>query len=221
MIFVSSARPFEQDPTGEYVRNQLAAFESWKSLATAIVYFNAPQAQLKSPITRFLPAEQFPRVREMVDFCADQDDWCVLLNADIVMMPNFKPVAQKLKAKRAVAASSWRWNFDPAVGLEPSVQNDAGLDFFMAASGAWELVYQKMGATPQGDHDSAKCLRWGSPQWDSWMLATFFHLFSNLGFYNITSTRCVRHPIHGGRAYGHLDYQPHFWAWPVMGANFL
>lgn len=219
MIFVTSARPMGGDP--EYDRNQLIAKASWERVATAIVYFNDPQPQLASPITRFIPWEPFPHVRDMVDLCADQDDWGVLVNADIVIMPNFKSVTQKLKAKRAVAASSWRWQFNPSVGVDPAEHNDNGLDFFAAQPGAWEMVYQKMGRTPQGDVDSPGRLRWGSPQWDSWMLGTFFHLFAALGFYNITDTRCVRHPIHGGRKYGTQEVIPHFWAWPVMGNSIL
>lgn len=219
MIFVSSARPMGSDP--EYDRNQIAAKKSWEQVADAIVYFNDPQPQLASPKTRFIPAEPYPFVRDMVDFCADQPEWCLLLNADIVIMPVFKTLEQKLKAKRAVAASSWRWNFDPNVGLSPCHHNDNGLDVFAAQPGAWEMVYQKMGATPQGDHDSARHLRWGSPSWDSWMLGTFFTLFAAMGFYNLTDSRCVRHPIHAGRIYGTGVPDVHFWGWPVMGNSIL
>lgn len=219
VIFVTSARPMGDDPV--YDRNQLFAKQSWERLATAIVYLNDPQPALASPKTRFFPSEPYPRVSDMVNLCADQEDWCVILNSDIWLAPNFKSVADKLKAKRAVAASSWRWNFDPAAGIEPCVQDDAGLDFFAAQSGAWDQVHRAMLAqSPRGEEDSPAHLRFGAPRWDSWMLGTFNVLFANLGFYNLTDTRCVRHPRHEGRKYGPA-MMPHFLGWPIMGASFL
>lgn len=219
MIFVSSVRPMGDDP--EYDRNQLFAKASWEKVATAIVYFNEHQPQLKSPITRFLPSEKYPSLRDMVDFCADQDEWCAILNGDIVITPIFKKMEEKLKLKKAVAASSWRWQFDPSVGVDPCAHNDNGLDFFSALPGAWEMVYNKMGDTPQGDVDSARHLRFCGPRWDSWLLGTFFKLFSTMGFYNLTDARCVRHPIHGGRRYADNIPEVHFLAWPVMGQSIL
>lgn len=223
MIFVSTARPFTKDPTQEYARNQLAAKASWEQVATAIVYFGDPEPRLASPITRFIPSEPFPFLVDLVNFCADQtDEWCVILNADIWIAPNFKRVGEKLKSKRALAASSWRWNFDPAVGVEPCERTDNGLDFFAAAPGAWEMLFQAMKApSPQGAADSPTQLRLGTQQWDSWCLGAFNKLFANIGFYDITNTKCVRHPIHQGRVYGPPIPTVHFLAWPVQGGSFL
>lgn len=219
MIFVSTARPMGDDPV--YDSNQLFAKASWEKVADAIAYFNNAQPALASPKTRFIPSQPYPFLRDIVDLCADQDDWTVIINADIWIHQAFTRIEQKLRAKKAVAASSFRWNFDPAVGVESCAHNDNGLDFFAATPGAWEMVYQKMGTTPQGDADSPRHLRLGAPQWDSWLLGTFFHLFSNVGFYDITDTRCVRHPIHGGRKYGTGVPMPHFYGWPCQGIPIL
>lgn len=215
MIFVTSARPMGDDP--EYDRNQLTAKQSWEPLATAIVYFNQPQPQLASPKTRFIPAEPYPHVIDMVDLCADQgDEWCCLLNADIVTTPVLLHLEQRLKLKHAIAVSSWRWEFDPAVGITPCHQLDCGLDFFAAVPGAWAELYEQMLRTPQGEHDAAKHLRFGAPSWDSWCLGAFFKLFSHRGFYNITGSKCIRHPKHGGRKHGTGVPPVHFLDWPVM-----
>lgn len=191
----------------QYDSNQLRAFHSWLLVADAIVYFNEPQAALRSPKTRFIPAEPFPMLRELVDFCADQPTWCAVLNADIVVTPVFKRLEQKLKDARASAASSWRWTFDPAIGLEPCEHNDNGLDFFAAVPGAWDLIYQQ---------DAMKHLRMGAPSWDAWLLGAFYKLFQH-GFYNLTKHRCIRHPKHDGRKHAQISQLPHFIGWPVMG----
>lgn len=217
VILVSSVRPFGDSP--EHDANQLRAIESWRHVADAIVLFNDPQPQVAGPLTRFLPAEKYPRIEDMVDFCADQPDWCCLINADIVLTPVWKRLVQRLKQKRAIAAASWRWEFDPAVGIDPCHHVDNGLDVFAAVPGAWEMVYQAMQKSPQGDIDSPRHLRFASPSWDSWMLGTFFHLFSTMGFYNLTASKCVRHPRHGNRKHGEGVPPVHYLAWPIMPTN--
>jgi hypothetical protein len=214
MIFLSSCRPVGDD--AEYDRNQLAAKTSWDRVASAICYFNEPQPPLASPKTRFIPSEPYPRLIEMVDVAADQNDWVCVINADIVVTPHLQHIEHRLKARKAVAASSWRWEFDPAVGLSPCHHVDNGLDFFAAVPGAWAQVWDRMHNSPQGEHDAAKHLRFGAPSWDAWMLGAFFKLFSHMGFYNITSSQCIRHPRHGGRKHGAGVPPVHFLDWPVM-----
>lgn len=205
-----------------YDQNQLAAKASWERVASAVVYFNDVQPQLKSPMTRFIPSEAYPHLVDLVNFCADQDEWCAILNADIWLAPNFKKVASDIRARHAVAASSWRWNFDPAVGPEPCLHDDNGLDFFAAPPGSWDMLYRAMlEPSPRGEEDSPKHLRLGAPSWDSWCLGAFSKLFSNLGFYDLTNTRCVRHPRHEGRKYCAGVPLVHFLAWPRMGGSFL
>lgn len=215
MIAVSSARVTD-DPADEYFQNQSRAFASWNIAFEAIVFFGPPQPHLTSPKTRFIPSENYPHLIDMVDLCADQTDWACLINADIVVTPTFLHAERRLKDKKAVATSSWRWEFDPAVGIAPCHHVDNGLDFFAAVPGAWGQLYENMHTTPQGEHDAAKHLRFGGPGWDSWMLGAFFKLFSHLGFYNITGTKCIRHPIHGNRRHATGVPEIHFLGWPCM-----
>lgn len=196
----------------EYDKNQLAAKASWEVVASAIVYFNDVQPQLASPKTRFIPSVPYPFIRDMVDFCADQEgEWCALINSDIIVTPVIKQVMEKLAAKKAYAAASWRWNFTPSVGIEPCAHEDNGLDFFMALSGAWDLIFQQ---------EAPRFLKFGAPQWDSWMLGAFFKLFTS-GFYDITATKVIRHPRHGGRKHGTGIIPVHFLGWPVMPPSIL
>lgn len=191
----------------EYDSNQLRAKESWNRYAQSIVYFNDPQPQLASPKTWFIDSEPYPRIKDILEFCIEQDDWCAILNADIVLGPKFPAVEAKLKAKNATCASSWRFNFDPARGIESGVHNDNGIDFFAATPEVWGMAYELC----------QEELRLGSGYWDGWMLSVF-GTFSPLGFYNITPSKVIYHPNHGNRVHG-----PHFditkikiHQWPVM-----
>lgn len=206
----------------QYDRNQLAAKASWEKVAEAIIYFNEPQEQLRSPITRFIPWEPYPKISEMVNLCADQPEWSCLINSDIIVGAHFQRLEQKLKTKKAVAASSWRWTFNPDVGLVPCAHVDYGCDFFAAQSGAWEMVHREMLAkSPRGDEDSPTHLRFGSPSWDQWTLGAFFKLFATMGFYNLTDARVIFHPEHTGRKHGGGVPPVHFVSWPVMGNSIL
>lgn len=200
MIFLSSHRPFNDDATNEYKQNQTFAFNSWLHVASTIVFFGSPEPQLQSPKTVFIPYEPHPPVRDMVDFCADQKEWCCLINADIWVSPIMRKLEEKLIAARAACASSWRHEFDPSVGIEPCERVDNGLDFFAATPAAWSAVFDNMGATPQGMYDSPSHLRFGAPTWDQWMLGALTKLFRH-HFYNITKYKAIRHPIHGNRKY--------------------
>lgn len=209
MIFLSSFRPFDRDPTGEYGPNQLAAFESWKITATKIVYFNSFEARLDSPKTIFVPSTTFPRILDMVEFAAAQSEWSALINADIVIGKNFHLVEAKLNARKAKCASSWRYNFDPSTGIASGVQDDQGLDFFAAAPEVWQRAFEMVDER----------LHFGAGFWDSWTLSLFCTFYQS-HFWNLTPTRVINHPRHGGRAYGpgvHCD-DIQTYGWPTMTA---
>jgi hypothetical protein len=208
MIAVSSCRPMGQ--SAEYDANQKRAWESWQRVFVAVAYFNDPQPELSSDITRFVPSEPYPLVIDLVQFCAEQSDWCAILNADIVLTDRLRPIEQKLKARKASCASSWRHEFDPARGIEPRSRVDNGLDFFAASPEFWAQVY----------HDVPETLRLGAQRWDSWMLA-YFGQKGVAGFYDLTPSRCVCHPKHDGRAYGPAGPDVHFHGWPVMSPSAL
>lgn len=212
MIFVSSHRPFNEDPTQEYVRNQIFAFKSWLPIASVIVYFGAPEPQLQSSKTIFIEiSERFPMLSEMVDFCADQKEWSCIINADIWVSPFMPKIEKRLLERHAACASSWRHEFDPAVGVETCERVDNGLDFFAATPASWDLIHQQ---------DAMRVLRIGAGNWDSWMLGAFFKLFRH-HFYDLTKYKMIRHPKHGGRNYGHIAEPPHFIGWPTMSQKEL
>ena len=207
MIAVSSLRNFE-DRSHPYSRNQINAHASWTEVFDCIVYFNSQeQPEMRNNKTRFLPSEDFPRIVDLCEFCGSQNEWCCILNADIVVTKTMKRIESALKTKHAWAASSWRHEFDPNVGIDPCERVDNGLDFFAAIPSIWSKIY----------HDVNPELRLGSITWDSWMLG-WFAIHAQSGFYDITPSKCIRHPKHEHRAYGPVPPPVHFHGWPVMSA---
>ena len=191
--------------TEEYDKNQLTAWKSWNLVASAIILFNDVQPELQSNITRFIPSEPFPKLMDIYEVAAHQNDFVAILNADIVVMPQFVNVERKLKARKAIACSSWRWQFTPPDTSKIEVV-DPGLDFFAATPEVWGQCY----------NDVEETLRLGSVQWDSWQLGWFCAKAAK-GFLDITPTRTILHPKHGNRQYGPPPPQPpHFHAWPTM-----
>lgn len=212
MILVSSIRQFSNDPTSEYQRNQLAAKKSWEKVATRIVYFSAREPALDSAKTVWIPSEEYPRILDLVEFATQQTEWCALINSDIILGANLPLVEAKLKARKAKCASSWRWNFDPAIGIQSGVHNDWGGDFFAAVPEVWQRCYEMI--------DERLCV--GSTFWDCWMLS-FFCTFYVSDFWNITNSRVVFHPNHGARIHGprfvHDTVQ--IYGWPRMSDQHL
>lgn len=199
MIAISSLRPITHEPT-EHNANQGAAWASWQQVFSAIFYFNPNEASLASDKTRFLHWEPFPRILDLARVAYGCDDWCVLLNADIIVPVHFSLAEEALKKNGAICASSWRFEFDPNIGIHPSRVTDNGLDFFAATPEMWGRVAS---ACP-------KQLRIGTQWFDTWLLA-FFSTVGGDRFYDLTPSRVVLHPKHGGRQYGpgfnHRDIQ--------------
>jgi len=207
VIVISSFRPFDLDETGEYRRNQLAAFKSWQAVATKIFYFNNPEPLLDSPKTVFIPSERYVRLLDLIELAAMQEDWCAIVNADIIIGRNFPIVEAKLKARGAQCATSWRYNFDPDKGTNSGVHNDNGLDFFAGIPKVWQKGYELVDDR----------LYIGSTGWDSWALSLFCTFFQQT-FFNITPTKVIFHPNHGGRIHGprvELDLVQTY-GWPTM-----
>lgn len=196
----------------EYDRNQIVAKASWESVSDAIVYFNDPQPALASPKTRFVSSEPFPRILDLASFCAGQPGWSAIVNADIVIGPKFPIVLQKLKNKGAHCAAGWRYEFDPARGIESAAQervpHDNGVDFFLAVQETWEKVALAVDER----------LRLGAVFWDTWMMS-FFGTFEISHYWDISPSRVIFHPRHDGRKYG-PGPQDHnkikIWSWPTF-----
>lgn len=191
MTAVSSFRPFDQDPSGEFTRNQLAAFQSWDKAFERIFFLNGFEPALDSHKTVFIPAEAYPPIIQLIEVAATQPGWSALINADIVISPHLPIVEAKLKARKATCAASWRWTFDPAAGIKDAKVTDFGGDFFAAKQEVWARAYEMV--------DSR--LRIGAQTWDAYMLS-FFATFCTQGFYDITPSRTVFHPIHFSRRLG-------------------
>lgn len=177
-----------------YDDNQLAAKASWETYLEQIVYLNDYEPKLASPKTLFVPHEPFARIADIAAMCAAQPDWSCIINADIVLGSNFRRAEHILKRKSASACMSRRYEFEPAEGIDKAAvpPNDFGLDFFAAIPSVWKKVEQICPSE----------LRHGCPRWDAWLLS-FFNAVACNGFYSITNHRCIFHPRHEGRQYGH------------------
>lgn len=212
MILISSIRPFASDPDGTYQRNQLAAKASWDRVASRIIYFNVKEPALDSAKTVWIPSEDYPTILSLVELAAQQTEWTALINADIVLGANLPLVEAKLKARKAKCASSWRWNFDPAIGIQSGVHNDWGGDFFAAVPAVWQKAYEMI--------DDRLTIASGG--WDQWTLS-FFCTFYPADFWNLTNSRVIFHPIHHGRVHGprvELDLVQTY-QWPQMSENHI
>lgn len=212
MIFVSSFRPLDEDPSGEFTKNQLCAKESWEAVASRIFYLNSFEPRLDSRKTVFIPSEPYPPIMALMEVAASQPGWTALINADIWISPYLPVVEAKLNAKKATCAASWRWTFDPAVGIRDAKVVDFGGDFFAAKQEVWEQAYRMVDER----------LRIGAVFWDTALLS-FFHTFHTASFWNITNSRVVFHPLHTGRKYGpgvdHNTVQTY--GYPVMSSSHL
>lgn len=188
MIAISSLRPFDQC-TATIWALQLAALGSWRSAFGGVVYLNQPEEHLDGDKIRFVPAEAFPRIRDLLTVAAREPGWSCLINADIQVRPAiFKRIEKDLVAKGAVSAISRRWQFDPENQFRSLSLIDLGLDIFCATQPVWQ-----------------ECLRWVPDQfrighgfWDTWMLG-FLNVTSRDQWYDFTKSRCILHPLHGDR----------------------
>jgi len=148
----------------------------------------------------------------MAEICAAQPGWSAIVNADIYLGDKFPIVEQKLKNKNATCAASWRWEFDPARGVESAaserIPHDNGVDFFAAVQSTWRKIADI----------ADERLRHGSAFFDTWLLS-FFATFESTGYWDISPARVIFHPKHEGRKWG-PGPQDHnlikIWQWPVL-----
>lgn len=190
MIAISSHRPLADSV--EYMRTQLLAHESWEEVFSQIVYFGEPQLALDSDKTVFIVSEEYPRILDLVEFAAAQNDWCCLINADIVVAPHLPAIEQNLKRQRVMAAISQRWQFDmDDEKVKPKVV-DLGLDFFAASPIIWREAF--LCIPPE--------FRIGHIRWDTWMLGFFNHRCGS-GCRDLTKAQVIFHPRHGDRRMPH------------------
>lgn len=186
MIAVSSFRPFGQDEESD--SNALKAKQSWDEVFDSIYYLNAQEPELENDKTWFVGNDDYPTIKQLCNWCAAQTDWACIVNSDIVVSAAINQVLERAKKVFAWAVVSYRWQ--PKNGSYAVTDN--GLDFFAAIPTLWKRAYDQV----------PEQLRIGHQTWDTWMIG-FFNKNARYHFYNITSYRCIFHPIHGGRRFVH------------------
>lgn len=189
MIALSSLKPIGTHDESD--TNQFNAWESWQKSFSACVYFNEPQRVLQSSNTLYVPSSDFPHLWQFVEWAAYQSDWCCIINSDILIGHNWQQALNKIRIKKSKCFTSWRYEFNSALGLANARVVDCGIDIFAACPDVWKAVLAHI---PEN-------LRIGCQQWDSWMLGAFGEL-AGKSFVGISNHRCIFHPKHGNRKYG-------------------
>lgn len=198
MIALSSHRPFTSSP--EYAVNQARASRSWRDKFSNIYYVGHYEEELDSENTLFVrPEGDYPTIKMMAEFASQiQCEYVAILNADIVIGAGIAEVERKMREMALPAATSYRYEFDPADPnwMENAVHHkeDRGMDIFIANPKIWALVAR----------DVPDDLLFGHNRWDSWVCGYFCNHLS-YGFRQFTFERCVFHPKHEGRKQPHLD----------------
>lgn len=191
MIAVSSRR---LEGPSEIIDAQIKALESWRGHFPEI-YF--PQV---------IEGEK-PSISYLTDFCASLPDWSCLLNADIIIGPNWSRAERALRESGAVCAISRRYEIPKDGDLTKAEVVDQGLDFFAATPTIWASAAAEV----------PEVFRLGKILWDTWMLGFFMHI-SRGKCADLTPARVVFHPQHGDRRDQNVDppimrYPPR---WPTL-----
>jgi hypothetical protein len=189
---ISSARPHQGHP--DYASNQTRARKSWKHIFGWVIYASPEEPDLALPGTLFQPQDDpYPTIKSIAQIAAKiQDGLVTVLNADIVLIPEFMEVMQIMVRKGICAATSRRRTFTEDIADAKLVREDRGLDIWVAEPGIWSEVARFVPAS----------LKFGHFFWDTWMLG-FLKETVGLGFRDFTAHHCVFHPQHDGR---HMPY---------------
>jgi len=183
MIAVSSFRPLDENH--EYAANQLKAKATWDGVFTGVIYFNQWEPRLASDNTLFLGDDTHPTIKSMTTLCSTIQGWSCIINADIQVSPRLSLLEHIAHKHRALALTSYRYEISSNVVARTY---ERGLDFFAAQNSVWSAI-AKM-CPPD--------LRIGHAMWDNWMVAAMNDKAWGR-FFDITSSRCIFHPKHGGR----------------------
>jgi len=186
MTAIATFRPLAAN--AEVARNQLRAIQSWQKPFNEIILFGEPEPELASPITRFVPTEDFPVMRKLLLAASLCYGTACIINADIVVAPNLAVVVANAFSRGARAATSWRYQYEPGKSLDFARVVDNGVDFFAASPDLWAVALSKM----------PSAYRAGHPMWDSWLLG-FFNVTCKSQFADLSAARCIFHPRHGHR----------------------
>ena len=192
MISISSHRPLDQEP--EIKRNQLLAKRTWEMTFSRIIYFGVHEHELVSGKTSFVPSEEFPRIKDMMDMAGKQRGFVAILNADIVVTPDLRKLERMMALRGKLCASSRRYHFDPNTCdfKNAELGDDRGRDIFIARNDVWRdaarVIPEQFRISHQG--------------FDGW-ITDFFRRKYDSSFIDFTNRRCVFHPVHGNRKMPH------------------
>lgn len=191
MIAVTSHRPHGE--SAEYATNQIRAIDSWRPFFKHIFLFGPYEKDLcKGEVLTAKTEGDFPTIKSMVELAMWCDDYACLMNADIILGPEFNEVQKKIRDLSIPAATSYRYEFNGDMADAVRRKEDRGMDLFIARNDIWAMVHKEI---PED-------LRIGHNRWDSWLCGFFCHHLG-FGFRQFTDARCVFHPNHGGRRQPH------------------
>lgn len=189
MIAISSRKP-DKKCTDEVRANQEAAFKSWQSAFTKIIFVNKPtEHEPTGGTTLYLPAGDRPTIAQMAYIASTQTGWVAMLNADIIVLPKMPAMEKMLHKMGAACGVSRRW--DPKEGRVI----DGGLDFFCALPHVWGTVAERI----------PKEFTIGRIVWDTWLLNYLSAMYTGV-FYDLTPWAFVYHPKHEGREDQNWEY---------------
>lgn len=215
MIAVSSHK--EHSLSGEYARNQTAAYLSWLPVFTAIYYFGKPEDALTGPRTTFISSEsKWASIAAMMLWAAQERQLVAIINADIVVTPKLSTVEWQMEKKEINAATSKRYQVQSQFmavsedGSAPAIVDnygdpkitDKGLDIFIARPWLWKTLAKQC---PPG-------YRIGHCEWDTWCLGMLMR-FTHRKMADFTESKCIFHPIHEGRDRPHNADVPKMPEW--------
>ena len=174
----------------EIARNQSLAKRSWEMWAKRIVYFGTSDFDLRSPRTIFLEAEQFPRIKSLMECAGGMNGYTAILNADIVVKPEIRRLEQMMGLRGKLCASSRRYHFDPNTCNWDAAElgDDRGRDIFIARHDVWKRAAREV----------PEAFRIGNGRWDGYV-TDLFRRHYNDSFIDFSQKRLVFHPIHGNR----------------------
>jgi hypothetical protein len=163
MIAISSHKPFAK--SDEYARNQTRAHATWIDKFDQIYYIGHYEEGLCSKQSQFVrPDGDYPTIKAMAELAHTlTPGYTAILNADIVLGDGIKDVAAKMDQMALPAATSYRYEFDPAdpdpMATALRHKEDRGMDIFIATGAIWKMVAKEI---PDN-------LWFGHNRWDSWV----------------------------------------------------
>lgn len=197
MLAISSPRPRNQCPA-QIVQQQMEAIWSWSKVFDEILLFGLEDPQITAMVGKervgFVGSVGRPSIKQMCAMAAGTQEWCCLLNADIIVDGNWPRVQDELLKSGMECAVSRRWEIPPSGDTGHAQLKDLGLDFFCASPEIWKAAAEKI----------AEEFQIGRIMWDTWMLA-FFMEASGGKCADLTPARVVFHPQHGHRREQNLE----------------